>query len=160
MIGIGCFSCLQRQGKLILMNVKPIKTIGMTLITVVLMTTSGFGESNPLIWYPFEKGVALGKNQGKKVYIHFWADWCGYCRTMEKETFQNPLVKKRLAADYIAIKVDTDREKILSEKFRIRGLPDNWFLSKNGDIVGHRPGYIPAELFLKILESISANETE
>jgi thioredoxin-related protein len=79
---------------------------------------------------------------------------------MEKETFQNPLVKKRLAADYIAIKVDTDREKILSEKFRIRGLPDNWFLSKNGDIVGHRPGYIPAELFLKILESISANETE
>ena len=142
------------------MNFKPVVTIGLTLFMVVLMATSGFGESNPLRWYPFEEGVALGKTQGKKVYIHFWADWCNYCHAMEKETFQNPLVKKRLAKDYIAIKVDTDREKILLEEFRIRGLPDNWFLSKNGDIVGHRPGYIPAQLFLKILESITANETE
>ena len=142
------------------MKFKIITAIGLTTLVLVLMATSGFGESNPLRWYPFEEGVALGKTQGKKVYIHFWAEWCGYCRTMEKETFQNSLVKKRLANEYIAIKVDTDREKILSEEFRIRGLPDNWFLSKNGDIVGHRPGYIPAELFLKILESITANETE
>ena len=65
-----------------------------------------------------------------------------------------------MAKDYIVIKVDTDREKTLSEKFRIRGLPDNWFLSKNGDIVGHRPGYIPTDLFLKILKSIAVNDTE
>ena len=142
------------------MKLKSVTTIGLTLLLLVLLSTSGFGESNPLRWYPFEEGVALGKTQGKKVYIHFWADWCSYCYAMEKETFQNPLVKKRLATDYIAIKVDTDREKILSDEFRIRGLPDNWFLSKNGDIVGHRPGYIPAELFLKILESITANESE
>ena len=142
------------------MKFKPVITIGLAVLVFALLATSGFGESNPLRWYPFEEGVALGRTQGKKVYIHFWAEWCGYCRTMEKETFQNSLVKKRLAKDYIAIKVDTDRDKNLSEKFRIRGLPDNWFLSKNGDIVGHRPGYIPAGLFLKILESIATSDKE
>ena len=38
-----------------------------------------------------------------------------------------------------------------------RGLPDNWFLVENGDIVGHRSGYIPADVFMKILESVAGS---
>jgi thioredoxin-related protein len=142
------------------MQIKTIFIFGLALIVFAWMAPVGFGESAPLRWYAFEEGVALGKSQGKKVYIHFWAEWCNYCYTMEKETFQNPSVIKQLTKHYIAIKVDTDREKTLSDKFRIRGLPDNWFLSQNGDIVGHRSGYIPADLFLKILESIAGNDNE
>ena len=78
---------------------------------------------------------------------------------MEKETLQNPAVVKMLAKEFIAIKVDTDRERALSNKFKIRGLPDNWFLAENGDIVGHRPGFIPADVFMKILESMAGSES-
>ena len=117
-------------------------------------------ESNPLKWYPFNEGVARGASQGKKVFIYFWAEWCTYCRTMEKETLQNPAVVKKLAQDFVTIKVNTDREKELSTKFKIRGLPDNWFMAENGEIVGHRPGYISAEVFLRILESMAGSDGE
>jgi len=148
----------QLQGSQMNMKYKTVIFIGLALIMTALMAPSSSGESTLLKWYPFKEGVALGKSQGKILFVHFWADWCTYCHTMEKETFQNPAVMKMLAKDFISIKVDTDQEKALSDIFKVRGLPDNWFLSENGDIVGHRPGYITVDVFMKILESVSGNE--
>lgn len=142
------------------MKNKSIISIGLAFIMTAMVVSAASGESKPLKWYPFEEGVALGKSQGKKVFVYFWADWCTYCHTMEKETFQNPSVVRKLAKDFIAIKVDTDREKALSDMFRIRGLPDNWFMAENGNIVGHRPGYIPADVFLKILKNVAASQPD
>ena len=135
---------------------KTVIIISLVVVMTALMAPSGSAESS-LKWYPFKEGVALGKTEGKLVFIHFWADWCTYCHTMEKETFQNPAVMKMLAKDFISIKVDTDRETDVSDMFKVRGLPDNWFLAENGDIVGHRSGYIPADVFMKILESVAGS---
>lgn len=118
------------------------------------LAVAGDTGSKPLKWYGFEEGMALGSEQGKKVFIHFWADWCAYCHAMDRETFQNPSVVNMLNRNFVAVKVDTDRDKELSTLFRVRGLPDNWFFSESGDVLGHRPGYIPAETFMKILQNI------
>jgi len=112
------------------------------------------GESGPLKWHSFDEGMALGKAQGKVVFVFFWADWCTYCHTMDRETFHNQTVVDLLDKNFIAVKVDSDREQKLSNLYRIRGLPDNWFFSKSGSVLGHRPGYIPPDTFIKILRSI------
>ena len=101
-------------------------------------------------WHSFDDGMELGKAQGKIVFVFFWADWCTYCHTMDRETFHNQTVVDLLDRNFIAVKVDSDREQKLSNLFRIRGLPDNWFFSKSGSVLGHRPGYIPADTFIKI----------
>jgi thioredoxin-related protein len=110
--------------------------------------------SKPLKWHSFDEGKALGKAQGKVVFVFFWADWCTYCHLMDRETFHNQTVVDLLNKNFVAVKVDSDREKKLSNVFRIRDLPDNWFFSKSGDVLGHRPGYIPPDTFIKILRSI------
>jgi thioredoxin-related protein len=73
---------------------------------------------------------------------------------MDRETFRNQTVVDLLDRNFIAVKVDSDREQKLSSQFRIRGLPDNWFLSDSGSVLGHRPGFIPADTFIKILRSV------
>ena len=118
------------------------------------------GGSKPLKWHSFDEGMALGKAQNKIVFVFFWADWCTYCHTMDRETFQNQTVVDLLDKRFIAVKVDSDREQKLSNLFKIRGLPDNWFFSKSGSVLGHRSGYIPADIFIKILRSIGAGEPE
>jgi len=112
-------------------------------------------EASPLRWYSFEKGMEASSQQGKKAFVFFRADWCKYCHTMETETFRNPEVVAYLNENFIAVRVDTDREQELSTMFRVQGLPDTWFFSENGDVIGHRPGYIPPETFIKILKSVS-----
>ncbi|MGW8188565.1 MAG: thioredoxin family protein, partial [Desulfobacterales bacterium] len=118
-------------------------------IFAALVPSVASGGSRPLKWHSFDEGMALGKAQGKVVFVFFWADWCTYCHTMDRETFHNQTVVDLLDKNFIAVKVDSDREQKLSNLFRIRGLPDNWFFSKSGSVLGHRPGYIPPDTFIK-----------
>lgn len=138
-----------------------LRTVTIVLIGWLALLAAGSSvqaasTTQKLKWYSFDEGMELGSSQGKKVFIHFWAQWCTYCHTMEKETFANPNVVAYLNRNFISVKVDTDREKKIAGLFRVQGLPDNWFFSASGQIIGHRPGYIPPEIFLKILEAVSS----
>lgn len=110
--------------------------------------------SGGIKWYGFHEGMALGRKENKKVYIHFWASWCSYCKKMETDTFSNTSVIAYLNRNFISIKVDADREKDISSEFRVSGLPDNWFLDENGQKISNRSGYMAPALFLSILKFI------
>ncbi len=126
--------------------------ISAVIMMVLLPDTFAFSES--IKWYPHDEGIAVGSSEGKRIYINFHADWCAYCKVMEKETFSNPAVISYLNKHFISIKVDTEKETKTTYKYGVNALPDNWFLFKNGEIIGRRKGYIPPEMFIKILKSI------
>ena len=132
------------------------KLIYFVISAVILMVLlpAGFAFSKKIQWYSYDEGIATGYSEGKRIYINFHADWCVYCKVMEKETFQNPAVISYLNKFFISIKVDTEKETKISYKYGVRGLPDSWFLFKNGDRIGHAPGYIKPDKFMKILKSI------
>lgn len=142
------------------MNIRFLATLVLLWVVAAAVPPVTAGGPKPLKWHSFDDGMALGKDQGKIVFVHFWADWCSYCHAMDRETFHNQTVVDLLDKNFIAVKVDSDKEQKLSTLFRIRGLPDNWFFSKNGSVLGHRPGYIPADTFIKILRSIGDGEPE
>jgi len=119
---------------------------------VLLPDTFAFSES--IKWYSHDEGIAVGSSEGKRIYINFHADWCAYCKVMEKETFSNPAVISYLNKYFISIKVDTEKETKTTYKYGVNALPDNWFLFKNGEIIGRRKGYISPDMFMKILKSI------
>lgn len=108
-------------------------------------------------WYSYEEGTALGLSEGKKVFINFHADWCKFCETMDRQTFQNAGIVSYLNAYFISIKVDVEREKSVARKYSISPLPDCWFLSEKGDIIGNRPGYLSAEDLMPILKFIQTD---
>jgi thioredoxin 2 len=54
------------------------------------------------------------------VVVDFWAPWCGPCRAMAPE-FEK--VARRLAGTALVVKVNTDAEPELGERFRIRSIP-------------------------------------
>lgn len=63
---------------------------------------------------------AVVENSPIPVLIDFWAPWCGPCRIV------SPAVEKLsrdLAGRVKAVKVNTDQEPGLQERFGIRGIP-------------------------------------
>ena len=76
---------------------------------------------------------------------------------MEKETFQNPTVIAYVNRNFVPIKVNSDKEPSITEKFNVRGLPNTWFISENGERIGNRPGYIPADEMLQVLRFIGTD---
>jgi len=105
-------------------------------------------------WYSHEEGTALGISESKKVFISFYADWCKFCKTMDLKTFQDAGIISYLNSHFISVKVDVEREKSVAKKYNINPLPDSWFLSEKGDVIGNKPGYLSTEDLMPILQFI------
>jgi thioredoxin-related protein len=114
-------------------------------------------SSDSINWYTYDEGMALEKTQKKKVFLHFYANWCRYCRKMAKETFQDPSVIAYLNANFTSIRVNTDKQTKIAASYGVRGLPTTWFLKENGERIGSLPGYIPPGKFLSILKKVYAS---
>jgi len=111
----------------------------------------------PIKWYSYDKGMALGKRQGKKIFLYFWAEWCSFCEKMEKETFNKSLVTSNLNKNFIPIKVNSEKERKTAFLYNVRGFPTSWFLTEDGQKISNLPGYVPPDMFLRILEFIHSD---
>ena len=111
--------------------------------------------SDSIKWYSYEEGKVLAKIEKKKVFLHFYADWCGFCLKMAKETFRDSAVVSYLNENFIAVRVDFDRQPATAEKYGVRGLPSNWFLTEMGQPIVSIPGYIPPDAMLSLLKEVN-----
>ncbi len=109
-------------------------------------------------WMPFsEEKLAEASGAGKPVMIDFTADWCVPCHELEKRTFTDPGVIE-LAERFVPLRVDMtrvgEREKLINEKYGIKGVPIIVFLDGTGaereDL--RVTGFVEPERFRKILE--------
>ncbi len=119
--------------------------------------SQSFASSENIKWYSYDEGMALGKKEGKKVFLHFYANWCFYCIKMAKETFKDPFVVNYINKNFISIRVNTDEERKLASDYSVRGLPSTRFISETGEKISDRPGYIPPEMLVNMLKYIQTD---
>ena len=131
------------------MTTRRFKCLLWAVCAVFLMTT--MASAAEIHWMTYRDGVALAKARHKTVMIFFYADWCHYCQQMKAETFTDARVIDAVNRDFIAVRVNIDKEAEIVREYRIRPIPDTWFVSAKGKPIGHRPGLIPADDLLRIL---------
>lgn len=124
------------------------------VFSLILFGFSTTDASDKINWYSYDEGLALAKQEGKKMFVHFYANWCAYCKKMENETLKNSAVIDSLNQDFIPVRVNSDKDRDLARKFYIRGLPSTWFVSETGEKISSLPGYISAKMLLNALKFI------
>ena len=118
----------------------------------VFLSTSYAGQG--IKWYSYKNGMIAREKNEKKVFIHFWTSWCGYCTKMEKKTFNDPRIIDYLNKNFIPIKVNAEKEKNIAVTYNVKGFPDNWFIAEKGKKIANQPGYLKPEKLLSILKYI------
>lgn len=95
----------------------------------------------------------LAKEQGKPILIDFYADWCSWCRRMDEDTYANMQVAE-MAKQFICVKIDTQEQPDIAQKYKVRGLPTTAFLNSKAEKIDIIPGYLPPDDFLEKMTSI------
>lgn len=121
---------------------------------LIHISTANNVLSSEIKWASYQNGMTSAKAEGKKIFLHFYASWCGYCKTMDQKTFKDVSVIQYLNENFIPIRVDSDQQKELTMQYQVRGLPSNWFLQTDGEKIANRPGYISPEQMIGFLRFI------
>ena len=126
----------------------------MILYIISLWICSPAFSSDAINWQTYKEGMARGKKERKKVFLYFYADWCGYCAEMDKVTFKDRSVIDILNSGFIPVRVNADKEKKAASDYDISGLPSNWFITEKGESISNLPGYVPPNRLFLILNYI------
>ncbi|SHJ66037.1 Protein of unknown function, DUF255 [Reichenbachiella agariperforans] len=131
-------------------------------------------------WYSFEEAVALNKKEPKKIFIDVYTDWCGWCKKMDKATFNHPEIAKYLNDKYYPVKlnaeqkeniefndhtfkwVDSGRNGIHELAYSLlngkMSYPTVVFMDEEFRMLSPVPGYLEAPVFDKIIHYYGEDE--
>lgn len=151
-------------------------------IAIIALFLTGFSvEAQKINWITLEEAVNAQKKEPKKIMIDAYTNWCGPCKMLDKNTFQNKSVVDYINKNYYAVKLNAEgNEKItfkgnvftnpgydpkransrnsshqIAQHFGVRAYPTILFLDEQANFIGPIPGYKTPrqlELFLKLFK--------
>ena len=114
--------------------------------------------ADTIAWKKYDEGLSLAKKKEKKVFLHFYASWCYYCKKMAEDTFGNAQIVAYINKHFVPVRVDIDRERKAASAFNVRSVPATWFFTETGKGIDQVQGYYPPEHFLPVLKKVSSQQ--
>ena len=131
-------------------------------------------------WYSVAEAMTLYKENPKKIMIDVFTDWCGWCKKMDRETFNHPVIAKYLKENFYPVKfnaesldpIDFNGQKFINENTGNRSahqfavallkgqlsFPSIAYFTEKLEFMGAMPGYKSADQLEVILTFIAQDK--
>ena len=106
------------------------KQIISLLIFTLVFSNIAAAQKATINWISFEQLDDSLRAKPKKVLISFYADWCSYCKKMERVAYKNSKVVTLLNSEYYAVKMNVEtRDTIVFENRKF--MNEEWGKKRN-----------------------------
>lgn len=148
-------------------------------VIVLALSISVASNAQQINWLTFEEALALQSKNPKKIMMDVYTNWCGPCKMLDRNTFQNPDVAKYVNDNYYAVKFNAEGNEVIKYKdqsfdnkgykpemanrrnsvhaltlaLQVNAFPTVVFFDENGDMIFPLRGYQTPqqiELYLKM----------
>jgi uncharacterized protein YyaL (SSP411 family) len=145
----------------------------MLIYILLLGTFSAHAQSDKLVWFDWNTGYEKAIKENKIILVDAYTDWCGWCKKMDRDTYTNPEVIKKLNQYFVVIKFNPETPfsayKIGDQTFdnkqlygmlcqgKSTGFPTTYYITPSKNTLSIDVGYKGPEDFLKVLDMAIEN---
>lgn len=142
----------------------------LSILLTIIFLNSSFKPANDLTWLGFNDGYALAKKKHKIMLVDVYTDWCGWCKRMDRDTYEKPEIVAMLNKDFVAIKFNPEIPNVMYtfegkqyngqqlaaviSNNQLNGYPTTIFMYPRDKKMNVISGYYDAPRFKGVLESI------
>ncbi|MFN1834732.1 thioredoxin family protein [Balneola sp. MJW-20] len=150
-----------------------LKSLTLLFVGLLFACTSAYAQEriaeSGMKWYSLEEAQKIAKEEGKKVLIFGYAEWCTYCRKMRREVYPDSTLQSTIYDYYVPVELNSESDedvvfngqKIkgmeLARYLRLTSLPTHYFVDSEGKILGAQPGFLPQEVFDPLLRYVGTD---
>lgn len=146
------------------------------LMVFVLTIGSLVANAQEIKWMTFNEAIAAQKKNPKPIFMDVYTDWCGPCKMLDKNTFQDPKIVAFVNKNYYAVKFNGEGTDVINYKgttftnprhnpeskgrnavhdftsyLQLRGYPSMYIFDAKGEVKSPIVGYYTAEQLLPML---------
>jgi thiol:disulfide interchange protein DsbD len=96
-------------------------------------------------------GLAKAKESGRPVMVDFYADWCGPCKMLDKQTYSDDRVAAA-STNWVMVRIDVDRNQALASYYNVQSIPTIMVLNAEGKEIRREVGFIGVGPMLTLME--------
>lgn len=152
-----------------------------SLLYFTFLLFLGTTYAQEVTWLTWDEAATLSATEKnpKKVFIDVYTDWCGWCKKMDQDTFQDPKVAAYMSENYYMVKMDGEGKEPIEFKGKTYNFvpsgrkgyhefaaalmqgrlsyPTTIFLDEELNMLSPVPGYQKPEPFLNIARYFGDN---
>ena len=90
----------------------------------------------------------------RPMLVVFDADWCSFCRKMERTTLSEPELISQINNDFVPVHLNLDDHGRIAEILEVKRIPCTVALSPRADLLGRLTGYVGLKQYGESLDRV------
>lgn len=140
-------------------RITPVRSFTLLLILIAVP----FCQANPLNggieWIAdVDRAASESRRTDKPMLVKVSTDWCGYCKKMQRETFNTKQISNHVNQCFIPVYLDGDKHKSLVQQLGVRSYPTTLVVSAEGKVLSRITGFRTASQLSNDLNQICRHD--